>query len=169
MACDNGYFLFVKNWWIWLDFSRGNATICYPLPALRCKLHTVITETDNTKAVHQTGDFGESEWIITGTGYSAMADAGHHVSGSAFKVLGLSKCPVVSSRHIIRRRCQTPIHLDASAGYLLGFFPPSINLGNYQHETLTALDIWLWCCRIADRTLRTSNDEDKNCCPVSTK
>ena len=70
MVCDNGYSLRV------VDESDRTSADCTPpfvaLTGIRCST-AHITETDNAwlySLLHQTSDFGESEWIhFTGTGY----------------------------------------------------------------------------------------------------
>ena len=70
MVCDNGYSLRV------VDESDRTSADCTPpfvaLTGIRCST-AHITEKDNAwlySLLHQTSDFGESEWIhFTGTGY----------------------------------------------------------------------------------------------------
>ena len=120
MVCDNGYSLRV------VDESDRTSADCTPpfvaLTGIRCST-AHITETDNAwlySLSHQTSDFGESEWIhFTGTGYLLRTDAWSYPV-LRLKRLGLSKTFRRLVVTLIRRYGVSPIHLDASAGYLPG-------------------------------------------------
>ena len=114
-VAENGYSLRV------VDESDQQST-CTPQPfttlsGIRCST-AHITEKDNAwlySLLHQTSDFGESEWIhFTGSGYLLRTDAWSYPV-LRLKRLGLSKTFRRLVVTLIQRYGVSLIHLDAGA------------------------------------------------------